>query len=181
MRQINRYLVITESALHGERRTPQSKTNTSYLLWNLEVPSCYGAMWLMQGLGPLLKSRVGIQPSMNRFFRIMFKHQSQSWSCTGVGYSNKTMTLNCLNSTNKFMQREKYKVLKWPSVTQLKYHWKSMGCFEGGCPCLAAIKFNWTGEPLYGRMAKNTSIHNPETHHRLQEASRGCFCKRRLN
>lgn len=36
---------------------------------------------LVQGLGPLLKSRVRwSQPSINKFFRIMFKHHSQSWS-----------------------------------------------------------------------------------------------------
>uniref|UniRef100_A0A8C4RUC9 Serine/threonine-protein kinase n=1 Tax=Erpetoichthys calabaricus TaxID=27687 RepID=A0A8C4RUC9_ERPCA len=54
MRQKLSYLVITKSG----RRTLHSKKNTYYLLSNLvEVSSCCGAVWLVQGLGPLLKLR----------------------------------------------------------------------------------------------------------------------------
>lgn len=45
----------------------------------VDVPSRCEAVWLVQGLGPLLKSRMGChKPSINIFFRIMYNHHSQN-------------------------------------------------------------------------------------------------------
>lgn len=87
-------IVAHKKGLWMAGKTTHFEKNNCYLLLILvEVPSCCWVLWVVQGLGPLLKLRIRlIQPSINGFFRIMSKHQSRSWSYTGVGSSYKTMT-----------------------------------------------------------------------------------------
>ena len=133
----------------GGERTQHSKKNICYPRKNfVEVPSCCWAVWTVPVLGVLLKLRVAWIPlNISRFLRIMFKSQSSSYA--GAGYFNKTTNQNTAQNLLRHSCRGT-STLYWnghPSPRS-EYHWKSVGWFEMGRPCLTTINPNWTRDVL---------------------------------